>query len=100
MTNPRRWFQIHLSTAILLLLFIGAVLGLNLRRQSEVLIFSQAGDAFGWPYPIVAQQPTGHGFYQWRFLLQSLVSNLIVWSLIFWVLKFICEYFIRRRAKP
>src|SRR5690349_8032236 len=36
MTQPRRWFQIHLSTAVLLMLTASLLLWLNLRLASRV----------------------------------------------------------------
>ncbi|HYG78512.1 MAG TPA: hypothetical protein VEK08_26165 [Planctomycetota bacterium] len=61
MTNPKRWFQIRLSTAIILMLLAGVFLGANtITRESRGVIVgpsANAGDRLihisvqgrGWP---------------------------------------------------
>jgi hypothetical protein len=94
--KERAWFQIHLSTAIYLVLVAGALLGLNMHRR-HLLIFSQEGDAFGWPLPFVAQKNFMKGGYEWRFHESSLLIDIMVWGfLLLFVLGF-NEYLIHRR---
>ncbi len=60
MSDPpsRRWFQIHLSTALILTITAGALMGGNmvLRRQPEIELYPLGGrqNAFvyscGWPW--------------------------------------------------
>lgn len=58
MSRARRWFQIHLSTAIALMLSASVLLWANLHERSK---FTEAGARhatkyFGWPYDAVWQR--------------------------------------------
>jgi hypothetical protein len=92
----RGWFQVHLTTAICLVLLTGVLLGLNLNRR-HLLIFSQAADAFGWPLPFVAQKTFMKGGEEWRFHEGNMMIDIMVWGfLLMFVLGF-SEYVIHRR---
>jgi hypothetical protein len=47
----RKWFQIHLSTAIVLMVLAGGMVWLNVSWQQSVLFDSHGGHqyAYGWP---------------------------------------------------
>jgi len=48
-TPKRRFFQIHLSTAIVLMFVAGGLLWLNLRGRVDILVQSSVVVVFGWP---------------------------------------------------
>jgi hypothetical protein len=78
--RPR--FQIHLSTAVLLLLAVAVLLGLNISPRYE-LILSQGGDAYGWPMPFYYEAGSKERF--WRFVPVGVVFD-IVYSIVFGVI--------------
>jgi hypothetical protein len=108
----RKWFQIHLSTAVILVLVAGGLLYVNLspaHRQGSPLdwpLYADDDDWYyeandcGWPWILhsdfIAKYPAGTStLAQWNH------SNLFLNSLTALVLLIICagssEYLIRRR---
>src|SRR5689334_5148106 len=72
-TVPRPRWQVHLSTAVILVISAGINIGLNLRSHSDVESFSFSGKSplntetqkslqnvcwYGWPFPVVVTQRT------------------------------------------
>ena len=74
MPNPPRrpFFQIHLSTAIVLMFTAGALVWANVTKQ-WVLVLSNAGWAFGWPFKFYLSQPS-KGDIRWH--LESIAGFL------------------------
>jgi hypothetical protein len=79
----RRWFQIHLSTAIVMMFVAGVILFLNLTRHDGKFVSS--GDHYwGWPYYVyvrvrrflVMQSPD----FETSVRLDALILNLIIWA--------------------
>jgi hypothetical protein len=79
-TNPRRpWLQIHLSTAVVLMLLIALLLGILIRR-----------DCFGeWPF---IERPMSRNTWFLNAFIQSMLSGVGLFSITIG-----CEYLIRRR---
>ena len=101
--NPRRaWFQIHLSTAIVLMFVAGV---LNYANWIWVEREFKGGDIWicrGMPvpfdgYPKVSPFPPSsamdYRYTDYRFMVANIVVGLILLALI----GVICEYLIRRR---
>jgi len=104
--KPRRFWQIHLSTALILSLCAGAILALNLHRdavaaglyyhgwpfrcyQSKTLEFSFGGDAP--EYNVVMPDGVSRN---------ELFLNICVAALLLATVGIVAEYLIRRRTKP
>ena len=100
--RPRRkaW-QIHLSTSMVLLLIVGAILGVNLQRHSE-LMRSQATFCYGWPIPLVHEFWNGSGmpprtsyppdkmpyFIEWV----GVIVDPVYWALLLFLFGFTMEW--------
>ena len=70
---PRKRFQIHLSTAIVMMFVAGGLMWAN---------FTHKDDYFGWPYPIkttlVVEQEGVKSFWYWTGLLIDLAAALTI----------------------
>jgi hypothetical protein len=79
MPSARRWFKIHLSTAVVLMLVFGALLGLNLRHRSigEGINWYDVNMTYaqGWPFDARVVTPAEADFG--RELLRSQYSTPI-----------------------
>ncbi len=88
-TTPRRFWQLHLSTAIVLTLVTGTLIGLN--GVPEV---GPNERAYGWPFPVVTYLGELPVSVRWDWTMAfDVVSNLllIVYTRVIW------EYLTRRR---
>jgi hypothetical protein len=97
----RRWFQFHLSTALLFMLTFGGILGANVRTSHGLIFPSQIGDAFGWPFEFTAQVNRGLPHAPWRFLPVNLAADVVIWLVLLFLIV-IWELIARRRetGKP
>lgn len=93
--KKRRWFQIHLSTAVVLMFVAGAILWANVASHEFVYLNnkSKAWEAIavhGWP--IYADRPAEHPVYS---ILWA--ANVIVGFFVLTMTWVFCESLIRRR---
>jgi len=65
MQKKRPWFQIHLSTAILLMLVAGALMWANIKGREKVIRYADVGEVaesdhhyseYGWPFKLLPAQ--------------------------------------------
>src|SRR5436190_7171665 len=94
---PRKRFQIHLSTAIVLMLVAGGILWANLRAR-DALYISGVWHIYGWPLdaaatadldPAFRNMGVGSGFSYARVALDfciALVILLAIWLLSEWLI--------------
>ena len=73
--GKRRWFQIHISTAVACLLLLLLVLVLNLCPKGHPF-FSRA--EFGWPLAYYVDE--GSDRYSWHWILSGLFADLVFWA--------------------
>jgi hypothetical protein len=105
--GPRRFWQIHLSTAIVLMLVAGGLTGINVEKRQTLVQgeFVQRHMEFaGWPLP-------DRTFSEWdRNTIyighvktihqpQNVVMNILIALVVLGVLAVNLEYFIRRRER-
>jgi hypothetical protein len=103
---PRsRRFQFHLSTAIVLMFVAGGLMWGNVLPNKD---WSWEGHGFGWPWINMEVQSTRHvitprgtliggpteTFVHWT----ALWNDIVFWFFILFVVWFVCEWLIRRRA--
>jgi hypothetical protein len=112
----RRRFQIHLSTAVVLMMVAALILWLNLQSKSwnppslsfpGIVYPYTTFYGYGWPikwYEIEnheGQYIQGLGsstpFIRNHVLALPLIINLVLIGMIFYLVVFICEWLIRRR---
>ena|SRR5437762_861984 len=124
-TVQRRPWQVHLSTAIVMVLGAGIGIGLNLRSHTEVQGFSFSGKSpllsetqnslrnvcwYGWPFPVVVTQQTeaasnveivtvrvGSFRYAWGWNYLGLLSDLAVGVGLLFGIAYVSESVIRWR---
>jgi hypothetical protein len=110
----RTWFQIHLTTAIVLMFVAGGLLWLNMhRRYAEFLFmpdtaywgttFPSSYYPYGWPMGIERWLNTEteeytilNMHYPWRFFFPFLINVVVGLFILFFVGR-CCEWFIHRR---
>ena len=106
---PRRTrFQIHLSTAIVMMFVAGLLINLNIMgKQSEFMIYANGGNTvishmYGWPF--VSHYTIQEGMdYGWNILFWPAPCvfwflNTVVALTILFVIWLLCEWLICRRA--
>lgn len=94
----RAWFQLHLSTCVVLMLAAGGLLGLNLQRQRA---------SYGWPLPIIVMwhadhvSPSGSWSYKVHYdpYPPGIAINPIIWLSLLASCGAVCEWLIRRRKR-
>src|SRR4051812_47567723 len=103
--KPRRWFQIHLSTALLLMIIAGILLGLNVSFIDCGPVYEADGWCYnykyGWPvfvqshhYVTLGSETVIINFaYIWNGMIALFCLSMIA---------FVCEYNVRcrRTGKP
>src|SRR6266404_1141238 len=90
--KPRRpWFQIHLSTAIVLMFVAGGILWLNVTPD-----WAHMSSVYGWPKGFYEER-FGNPIAGTRFFLGTLILNIIAGIIILGYIAFLCEAFLRRR---
>jgi hypothetical protein len=96
MNSPRRWFQIHLSTFMVLVFLLGLIIWMNLipenplsilltNRDHKLITGSTAGECFKFGWPIQCIYYLAAGYYQksgfvpveWYYMGHSPLSALI-----------------------
>ena len=110
----RSWFQLHLSTAIVMMVVAGGLLWMNLHRrpgepnlapdseQYYGTIYPSNYDAYGWPHGITLwfnSETNEHTVFTFRHpaYLLPIVIDVLVALLILFVVWRCCEYVVRRR---
>jgi hypothetical protein len=108
--KKRTWFQIHLSTAIVMMFVAGGLIWVNLREQwFDVLTLSNQPGAYGWPFPAVyndAIYPPAPEKVWWSCSIDQtiyFVRYRLIWDaatafILIASAWFLCEWLIRRRA--
>jgi len=86
----RKWFQFHLSTAVLMMFVAGVSLWLNLSPQKQ-LRFIDNWDTSGhfievWGWPVIILD----GFKAWHFY--AIAANLAFSLLLLWTVSETCDY--------
>jgi len=99
--KKRRWFRIHLSTAIVLMFVAGAVLWANTIPQDggyyqlfyppEMFVKR----AFGFPLKFLIVSDVHSGMWNYGALTANIVAALTILSAV----TFVCEWRIRREAR-
>ena len=119
-SKPRRWLQIHLSTAIAMMLVASVLVWANVYEQRSIRynimkaiseheqkkksvnskVLKESVDSFpaflGWPF-VGLEIRGSKGSQNWRY--GSVLANLIVAIVLIATTAIACEWFIRRRHK-
>ena len=106
MSDKRRrtWFQIHLSTAVVLMFVAGGGLWINtLHRNSEREVGLSLGNSAykhaivtGWPFAISCNIDSEEKFPGDTQVIR-ICFNVVIWMVLLILMAAGCEYFIRRR---
>ena len=101
-TKKRRWFQIHLSTAVVLMITAGVLMWANLREQrgGTKCRPHEWGFYYGWPISLfesLGSDITCESDHTERQV--QMVVNILVSFAILAAVGFTCEWWARRR-KP
>jgi len=98
--KPRRFWQIHLSTAVALSIAAGILLWANL-TQDEMRLLPNAY-TYGWPQKVLGGVPAGVPLADQARAeeLEATITNLAVSLSILFNVAVAVEYFTRRRSKP
>lgn len=106
----RKRFQIHLSTAIVLMFVAGGLIWANLTQvaSSGTIYGALNHDKYGWPFTVIdytSYTPnvyqagtTPVAVYSTKRYFKSIVINTAVAFVILFAMWFTCEWRIRRRA--
>lgn len=114
--NARRFFQIHLSTALMLMLVAGGFMYLNWRprpaivntisgdEEAEIVPTSSKGAVYGWPMVLVSEYRfwAMDGNRYWKRMPVKYVNlgvNIFVAIAIMFALSIFFEHLIRRRER-
>jgi hypothetical protein len=92
MFMKRRWFQIHLSTAVVLMFVAGAMIWVNLAWTEAAIAGLDHHRLIGFPFSFYGQQGQRK-----EILIVELFLNLAFWSGLLTYIAFVCERRIRRR---
>ena len=94
-----RFWQIHLSTAIILMFAVGCLMWANLSEYPAPFNDSAKKSHHGWPFPAdskyVATESGGLSWHWWHF--QQIIANSIVGFFIILMVTIASEWLIRRR---
>jgi len=118
----RKRFQIHLSTAIVMMVAAGILLWANLGRPQDIVPIAEprarySGDsttvclvsqAYGWPDVVKryyvrtlnykGSEPAWVGSREWRLDWWNLAEDVLIAVIILTIVWYLCERLIRRRA--
>ena len=86
----RPWFQYHLSTAILVMLAVGAIEGANMCKHIEH-VFSQESYAYGWPGPFYVQADLVRNPRAWVLNPVALAVDVVFWLVALFILVYVSE---------
>ncbi|MEI6235981.1 MAG: hypothetical protein WCT04_23245 [Planctomycetota bacterium] len=100
---PRKRFQIHLSTAIVMMFVAGGLIWANVTGRFAYHIERSACYAFGWPLPVMIEYhdlvPSQEKEVPYREVSElAICCNIIVAVIILGFVCFICEEHTRDRA--
>lgn len=90
-----RWYQFHLSTAIVLMFVAGLLMWKNSIEDTvgyEVGGQSVRGYGYGWPWPIQCSRAESRPSWKPTFLPYGLAANCLVGALILIVTTILCEH--------
>ena len=92
--KPRRWFQFHLSTAVVLMFVAAGLIWANAER-TKFSLGEQICYFRGWPYTFDGniQADVIHDFFRWN----NVVWNIAIALLILGAVAFVCEWTARRK---
>jgi hypothetical protein len=96
-----RWFQIHLSTAVLLMFLGGGLIWLNARRY-ETRFDGYPINAYGWPTTMYLNSDsyeTARGWPVVQFRPLNALCDVLVSIVILFLAKTTMEIIIRRRER-
>jgi hypothetical protein len=112
----RRFWQIHLSTAVVMMVVAGFLAFLNFSKETfnlgerpyNYFRSSEQFESYGWPWKwLTRQEGTVQDFElrpmagrPWEFKLLSLTGSMVVALLMLTGTAVALEYLIRRRSKP
>ena len=93
----RRWFQFHLSTAVVLMIAAAGLLWVNVVKHFAITatglrIYSLLY-WYGWPIRFLEEMPDGSHQIFWPALVVDLAAGL---SILF-VVAYVCEFIARRK---
>lgn len=91
--SKRRWFQIHLSTAAVLMFLAGGLIWLNLTNLGRGDGTLSLKIKYGYPEPVY----WGHNTTDAHFYWEAIAINLLFGLLVLFCVARICEFLIRRR---
>jgi hypothetical protein len=108
--KKRPWFQLHLSSAIVLMVVTGVFVGQNSRHRITMEKFGESSlpttvAHYGWPFETYSVQPSPPVFEYWELIPNSnkgwlcLILNLAVFGLTLAASAVIVEQYIRRRER-
>ena len=112
---PRKRFQIHLSTAIVMMFVAGALIWANVSQRGgrgevlqvidQELLVVDYELYYGWPFPMVTSQGSAlaslsemYALPEWKWHAVSLTLNGVLAVAVVVFVAFLCERRIRRRA--
>ena len=107
--KKRPWFQVHLSTAVVLMFVAGGIMWANLSGEFAVLPKIYLGcpksyryDGFGWPFRVFVEYydftpPTGEIMATRLMLYDAVCKNVLVGVVILNLVLLVCEWRIRRQ---
>ena len=93
----RSWFQIHLSTAIVLMAVVGVLGYLNSLTKPWVEGPSLYGICRGWPFPSFLYPLDKNPESEWHIAASFLGANILIALAILTAVAVGCEWWMRRR---
>ena len=84
---PRKRFQIHLSTAIVMMFVAGALIWANMKNEFSVA-------HYGWPVPAIYSA----GFNGITINYRYIAIDIVIAFNILYITRHFCEWVIRRRS--
>ena len=106
----KRRFQIHLSTAIVLMFVAGGLIWANVTPNKNYGLGCSEGIYhksvwYGWPFSCIFDIKLSNSLFDWvgkhyRWIIDwnKSVLNLLIALLLVFLVYFLCEWLIRRRA--
>ncbi len=104
-TKKRRWFQVQLSTAVVLMVVSGGFLGINFWPRRMAFPFKSAGPYHpshvfrtvrGWPCPAHVEYILGPQIVRAGVRLGNVLVNVLVAISILAATALVCEWHLRR----
>jgi hypothetical protein len=95
-TTPRRWFQIHLSTAVMLMFVSGGLIWANVEEVKRIGLTTRLGHVWtqGWPWYWAVGVSYDKGY---NFDVYDLAKDTLIVLAILTAVAFACEWRIRRK---